>query len=66
MNTKKHATRCTKQRQQRDIEIRDGIEVQCIGLENIPVTNAELEVLETYAGDLIIKFVQEHINKQKE
>jgi len=46
-----------------DIEVRNGLEVHCIGLENIPVTNAELDVLETYASDLIRILVAEHMNK---
>ena len=49
-----------------DIEVRNGMEVHCIGLENIPVTNAELDVLETYASDLIRILVAEHMNKQRE
>ena len=49
-----------------DIEVRNGMEVHCIGLENISVTNAELDVVETYAGDLIRMFVAEHMNKQRE
>ncbi|VAX03962.1 hypothetical protein MNBD_ALPHA03-470 [hydrothermal vent metagenome] len=49
-----------------DIEVRNGMEVYCIGLENIPVTNAELDVLETYASDLIRILVTEHMNKQRE
>jgi hypothetical protein len=49
-----------------DIEVRNGMEVHCIGLENIPVTNAELDVLETYASDLIRILALEHMNKQKE
>ncbi len=46
-------------------ESKSGIRVYCEGLERRPVTHAELEVLETYASDLIRKLVANHV-KQNE
>ncbi|NKB50699.1 MAG: hypothetical protein GKR97_00490 [Rhizobiaceae bacterium] len=65
MDSKKDKKHRAGEAPQPDTEMRDGIEVHCIGLENIPVTNAELDVLETYAGDLIRMFVKEHMNGKK-
>lgn len=66
MNKRKNNNNDAVENHSGDIEVRNGMEVHCIGLENIPVTNAELDVLETYAVDLIRILVAEHMNKQKE
>jgi len=66
MNNRKNKNDSAVENLLGDIEVKNGIEIRCVGLDNIPVTNSELDVLETYASDLIVKFVREHLNKQKE
>ena len=44
----------------------DNIRIICDGLDDLPVTNTELEVLETYASDLIRAFVAAHLSDNKD